>query len=98
MVSNLWGSQGEDLAGDSEMHCEVGSSINTSHPADMLVGPSEDQIWTSAAVFVLAVEEQVHKLYTTIALIALVKYNTSFSRELAAGSQIHSLPSVASIL
>lgn len=78
LVSSLWGGRDKDRAGDSEMHDEVGSSINTFHLADILAGPLGDQIQTSVAAFVSAVEKQVYKLCSASVSIALVKYTTSF--------------------
>lgn len=80
LVSNLKGGQSEDLAGDSEMHGEVGSSGNIFCPADFVAGSSGDHIRTLVAAVVLAAEKWVNKLYSATASISLAKNTTSLGR------------------
>lgn len=69
-MSNMWGRQ-EELAGDSEMNGEVGSSINVVHPAVVLSGPSGVHISASVAEVVPAIEEHVKKLCSAAIVIAI---------------------------
>lgn len=98
LVSNLWGGRDKDLAGGSEMYSDAVIYVHVLYVADMLAGLSGEQIRTSMAAVVPAIEERVHKLSSAAASITLVKDATLFGRVVATGSQIHSLPTAATIL
>lgn len=82
LVSNLWGGQGEKLAGDLEMHGKLGSSVNAFCKADILAGLSRVHMRILVAAVALAIEERVHKNCSAAAAIALMKDAISISQKI----------------
>lgn len=62
LVSNIWGGQTEELAGDLEMHGKVEYSVNSFCLVDVLAGPSKVHIWVSVAAILLSIGKYVQKL------------------------------------
>lgn len=67
LVSNMWGIQGKELVGDSEMRSEVKSFVNVFRLADILAGPSGVHIRASVAEVMPVVKERMQKLCRTAA-------------------------------
>lgn len=73
LVTNLWPSQGEELVRKTEIPGIEGSSVNAFCLPDVLAGPSRVHIWTTMAVIMPAVGEQVKTLCSATDLIAVIK-------------------------